>query len=422
MRVIRNAVAGLSVVLCVGLAACGGGTRDAAPPADRAQAAAVATVQRLGKAVGAGDAAEACRSLTLATRRVVALTGAPGASCSGALEEFLVVYGLRRTLPGANRLTARVERERALVRGGGLERALTAVRNSGGWRVSLISLPGVRGDVAAARACGRFLTQADALGLPPFDPAPLAARLRTEARLVEGLRRRLGALPAAGPVRQGLPTVLDALGTIRTGLRAQARRVAGGGGVPRAVQSTARADRLVRELLAQEGAKARVACPLDVTKGPELAARRTILDAACTSFTATLDRLDDDPATVEEARRLLAEIDAALERFDRRLRRAPVAPRLKGLRTRARGAVAALREQVGSFATVSDPAAIDEIGRLIDGYSSQIDVALIRLGATCLDARTPGGRSAPRPAPAPGPAPSPGLPPAPAPPPDTLLS
>ncbi len=412
VRVIRGAAVGTSVLLCAALAACGSSAKEEAPPGDPAQSAAVASVERLAKAVGDGDAAESCRSLTLATRRVVGLTGAPGATCSGALEEFLVVYGLRRTLPGAEQLTARVEGERALVRGKGLERPLTTVKNSGGWRVSLLQLPGVRADVTAARACGRYLTQADGLGLPPFDPTPLAARLRSEARLVDGLRRRLDALPSGGPVRQGLPEVLEALATVRSGLRAQARRVVAGGSIPRAVQSTARADQLVRALLAQEGAKARVACPLDVTKGPELAARRTILDAACNSFTATVDRLDSDPATVEEARRLLGEIDAALGRFDSRLRRAPVAARLQRLRARARGAVASLREQVGAVETASDGAAIDEVGRLIDGYSSQVDAALIRLGATCLDAGgSPpgGGRSVPRPAPAPPPAP--GLPP-----------
>lgn len=413
------------MLLCGVLAACGGGAKDTAPSGDPAEAAAVASVKRLAEAVGSGDGAESCRSLTLATRRVIGLTGAPGSSCSSGVENFLDVYGLRRTLPGAERLTARVEGERALVRGKGLETPLTTVSNRDGWRVSLLQLPGVRADVSAARACGRYLTQADGLGLPPFDPGPLAARLRSEARLVDGLRQRLAALPSGGPTRQGLAGVLQALTTVRAGLRAQARRVGDGGSIPRAVQATARADQLVRELLAQEGAQARVACPLDVTKGPELAARRTILDAACASFTATVDRLDSDPATVEEARRVLGEIDAALRRFDRRLRRAPVAPRLRRLRTRARGAVASLREQVRAIETVTDGAAVDEVGRLIDGYSSQVDAALIRLGATCLDASAPapgGGRSAPRPSPAPGPAPAPGLPPSPAPSPGEVLS
>ncbi len=407
------------MLLCAALAACGSGTKEARAPGDPAQAGAVASVERLARAVDDGDAAESCRSLTLATRRVVGLTGAPGATCSGALEDFLVVYGLRRTLPTAEQFTAQVEGERALVRGKGLETPLTTVRSDGDWRVSLLQLPGVRADVTAARACGRYLTAADSLGLPPFDPSPLAARLRSEARLVDRLRRRLASLPVGGPVRQGLPDVLAALGTVRAGLRAQARRVADGGSVPRGIQATARADQLVRAVLAQEGAKARVACPLDVTKGPELAARRTILDAACRSFSATVDRLDSDPATVAEARRLLGEIDAALARFDRRLRDAPVAARLRRLRTRARGAVASLRGQVGAVETASDGAAIAEVGRLIDGYSSQVDAALIRLGATCLDARpaAPGGRQA-----TPRRAPAPGLPPAPTRSPGTVLS
>ncbi|MBA2348130.1 MAG: hypothetical protein H0V81_07535, partial [Solirubrobacterales bacterium] len=346
MRWLRETAAGTSVLLCAVLSACGGGTKDTPPLGDPAQAAAVASVERLAKAVDDGDAAESCRSLTLASRRVIGLTGAPGATCSKALEEFLVVYGLRRTLPDVEKLRAEVSGRRAIVRGEGLETPLTTTKNGGGWRVSLIQLPGVRADVTAAEACGRYLKQADDLGLPPFDPGPLAARLRSEARLIDGLRRRLDALPSAGPARLGLPDVLDALATVRAGLRAQARRVQDGGSVPRAVQSTARADQLVRSLLGEEGSKARIACPLDVTKGPELAARRTILDAACNSFAATIDRLDTEPATVEGARRLLEAIDSALGRFDARLRRAPVAPRLRRLRIRARGAVASLREQV----------------------------------------------------------------------------
>lgn len=410
------------MLLCVALAACGGsGPSSATPPGDPEQAAAVASVQRLADAVEAEDAAESCRSLTLATRRVIGLTGEPGDTCSQALGEFLVVYGLRRTLPEAEKLAAQVDGARATVRGKGLPSALTAARNRDGWRVSLIPLPGVRADVTAARACGRYLTTADALGLPSVDPAALAARLRSEARLVDGLRRRLDALPAAGPARLGLPEVLEALATVREGLRRQARRVARGGSVPRAIQATAKADVLVRELLGAAGAKARIACPLDVTKGPELAARRTILDAACIAFGDTVDRLNRDPATPEEAQRLLGEIDDALEDFDARLRRAPVAPRLKRLRTRARRAVRALREQVAAIATAPDAAAIDEVGRLVDGYSAQVDAALIRLGATCVDS-APG----PAPAPQPGPGPPGGSPaPSPSPPreaPGTVLS
>lgn len=421
MRTIRGAAAGLGVLACTALSACGGGAKaPAAPPASPEQAAAIASVRRLAKAVGAGDSRQGCRALTLATRRVVGLTGGSGESCSAALRNFLVVHRLRRTLPGASGLHAVVRGERAEVRGSGLPGPLTTAHNAGGWRVSLVGLPGVRADVRAARACGRYLDTADAIALPSFAPAALAAQLRSQARLIDGLRRRLVALPSTGPARLGLPDVLAALITVRDGLRAQARRVAAGGSVERAAQAGARADLVVRALLGTEGRQARIACPLDATKGPELAARRTQLDAACRDFGDTIDQIDSNPATPEEARALLRRVDGALATFDRRLRRAPVAPRLRRLRGRARGAVASLRAEVARLATGPDDATLAVLGRRIDGYGAQIDAALIRLGATCLDsfgAAPPPSRASPAPRGAPAPSPS-----SPKQPPGTVLS
>lgn len=429
MRAIPAAAPGLIAALCIAaIAGCGGkGTGDPPVPVEPAQAAAIASVERLGAAVDDGQALRSCRALTAATRRVVALTGRPGATCPSALEDFLVVYGLDKTLPGARDLRAAVTGTRAVVQGPGLDQPLTSTREQDGWRVSFLQLPGVRGDVTAARACGSYLDDADALALPPLAPAALAARLREDAGLVDGLQRALGGLPAGGPARVGLPTVLQTLTVVGSQLRAQARRVAEGGSVPRAIQSTAEADRLVRGLLKAEGAKARIACPLDATKGPELAARRKLLDAACRDFGRTIGRLDSGPVTPEEARALLAEVDAALVRFDDRLRRAPVAERLRPLRTRARRAVSALRTEVAAIPTSSGGAALDASERRIDGYGAQVDAALIRLGATCLDGRrgtTPprGGTAPPAPTPAPSPPPSPSLPPSPDLPRDTVES
>ncbi len=390
----------LLAVLCAALVACGGpkeADKRVAPPGDRERAAAIASVERLATSVRAADARSACRALSLATRRVVALVGDPGATCPSALEEFLVVHGLRRALPAARELTATVSGARAAVRGTGLPGPLTASRNAGGWRVTLVGLPGVRGDVLAARACGRYVAKADALGLPPFRPSSLGDRLRSEARLVDGLRRRLSALPTDGPARLGLPDVVRALAAIRTGLRLQARRVDDGAPVERAMQSTARADRLVRALLADEASKARVACPLDVTKGPELAARRTVLDAACRDYGEAIGMLDRAPETPGEARAALRGVDRALARLDRGLRRAPVAARLRSLRAATRRAVASMRASVAALGTSGSDAGFEEARRRVEGYGAQIDTALIRLGATCLDGQRTPPRATPPP-------------------------
>lgn len=388
MRSTRPAGGLLLAGLCTMLAGCGGGESAPTPadPAERERAAAAAAVGRLNAAVRQDDRRAACRSLTLATRRVVALTGRPGVSCTGALEDFLDAYGLREALPGATALRATVTGPRALVRGTGLPQTLTATRNAGGWRVSLIQVPGVRGDVTAARACGRYLADADALGLPPFDAENLLRRLRTEGRLIDRLRRRLMALPAGGPPRAGLPGVLRALAEVRAGLMTRARRVASGDPVQHAMLATARGDRLVRTLLAEEASKARVACPLTATQGSGLAARRSILDAACRSYGEAIDTLDAAPESAAEAQAALQSVDVALGRLDHELGRAPVPRRLRWLRRETREAVRLMQAAVAALGESRTEAELDVAGRRVEGRGTQIDAALIRLGATCLDA------------------------------------
>ncbi len=396
----------LLVVVGALASGCGGTKAAPAPPRDPARAGAEAVVTRLADGVRDDDPLAACRTLTLATRRVVALLGPPGASCPTGLAPFLVVHGLRRALPQVADPVASVLGSRAAVRADALPEPLTAVERGAAWRVSLIGLPGVRADVGAARACGSYLDAADRVGLPPFTPAALADRLRGQARGVHRLRRSLDALPAGGPPRLGLDDVTRALVDVREGLREQARRVGEGGAVERGMQASARADLLVRRLLAQDGRRARVACPFDPGSGPQLARRRALLDRACDQYGAVLDALDADPDSRAEALENLRAVDRALVRLDVALRRAPVEPRLRRLRAAARRGVVAMRRAVAALATSAEDGTFDAVSRRVAGHGAQLDAALVRLGATCLD---PARRTAPAP-----PAPSP-LPPAPSP-------
>ncbi len=240
-------------------------------------------------------------------------------------------------------------------------------------------------DAAAADACGHWAAKADALALPPFTRTALAARLRGEARLHDGLRRRLAALPAGAGARAGLPALLGGLTSVRDGLRREARLVAAGADVDRGMQAGARADRVVHGLLGAGGPGAGIACPPDPVNAPGRAARLAALGRSCAAFGGLVDRLNVDPATPQGADALLAGLQLALGRFDAGLRRVPVLPRQRHLRRRARRAVAAMRTGLAAIEADQLSPRLPSLIRGVVGHGTQVDAALIRLGATCLD-------------------------------------
>jgi phage shock protein A len=143
-----------------------------------------------------------------------------------------------------------------------------------------------------------------------------------------------------------------------------------------------------------EGRKARIACPADTAATSSQPARRKLLDRACEDYVDAIRTLNADPDTEAEARENLARVDGALARLDARLRAVPVPPRLRALRAETRRTVRAMRDAVAELGS-SFGSAFDAAATRIEGRGAQLDAALIRLGATCLDARPAPRRAQP---------------------------
>ena len=371
------------VLLALGIGGCGGGGGKS--DEEQAREDAEAVVRTL--ADNAGDPVVACRTLTLASRRVVSRLSGGGGGCTKGFSRFADDHELQPALGAAQDITAAVRGGRAQVTVVGLGQPLTAVGGAGvPWRVSLIDRR-VRSDLAAADACSRYLDAADGLGVPPATRSGTARFLAGQARLVGGLRQRLEDLPEYGRTRNGIGLVTDDLQQSRRVLLRAARTLRGSGddvSLEYAAQLGPRVDGLLRARLRETAPDAGVVCPRDVTATASAGPRARRLDRAC-DVVVRFNRDQREPDTLAELEAIVARYRRLLAATGDTLRGVDTPAALRGVQRQGQRALEALRADAEVLASEAILSKGPSFFERVEGHAGQVDAALVRLGATCLD-------------------------------------